>query len=249
MNRLILKYPYPITAVILLIFAWVVAQRLARGVEAIIPLAVAAVVVWPLGTLVFVYLWPRITVGGFKRAILSRGFGAGPIPVNTLYAVPERPSDSASSGGLMAVGTDDLVYIGGWLDLEAGPRVLHVPGMAGRYYSLQFTDPVSGSNFAYVGKRTTGTDAGDFLVCERAWPRSVPDGMTRIDVPHRSALVIGRVFAADDDDRHVAYALAKQIQLTAARRPAVNAHDDERPATSRRPRDPIAVDRVKSMPG
>jgi hypothetical protein len=214
MNRLILKHPYPIAAVILLIFAWVVAQRLARGVEAIIPLAAAAVVVWLLGTLVFVYLWPRITVGGFKRAILNRGFGAGPIPINTLYAVAERPSESASSGSLMAVGTDDLVYIGGWLDVQAGPRVLHVPEMNGRYYSLQFTDPESGSNFAYVGKRTTGTEAGEFLVCERAWTGSVPDGITRIDVPHRSALVIGRVFAADDDDRRAAYALAKQIQVT-----------------------------------
>jgi hypothetical protein len=215
MNRLILKYPYPITAVILLIFAWVVIQRLARGVDAIIPLALAAVIVWPLGTFVFVYLWPRITVGGFKRAILKRGFGAGPIPINTLYAVPERPSESASSGSLMATGTDDLLYIGGWLDAQAGPRVLHVPEMNGRYYSLQFTDPESGSNFAYVGKRTTGTDAGEFLVCERTWTGSVPDGMSRIDVPHRSALVIGRVFAADDDDRRGAYALAKQIQLTA----------------------------------
>ena len=214
MNRLILKYPYPIAAVILLIFAWVVIQRLARGVDAIIPLALAAAIVWPLGTFVFVYLWPRITVGGFKRAILNRGFGAGPIPINTLYAVPERPSESASSSSLMAVGTDDLLYIGGWLDAQAGPRVLHVPEMNGRYYSLQFTDPESGSNFAYVGKRTTGTEAGEFLVCERTWTGSVPDGMTRIDVPHRSALVIGRVFAADDDDRRAAYALAKQIQLT-----------------------------------
>jgi hypothetical protein len=214
MNRLILRYPYPITAVILLLFAWVVAQRLARGVDAVIPLALAAVIVWPLGTFVFVYLWPRITVGGFKRAILNRGLGDGPIPLNTLYAMPERPSDSAASGGLMATGTDDLVYIGGWLDVAAGARVLHVPEMNGRYYSLQFTDPASGSNFAYVGKRTTGTGAGDFLICERTWTGSVPDAMTRIDVPHRSALVIGRVFAADDDDRRAAHALAKQIQLT-----------------------------------
>ncbi len=190
------------------------AQRLARGVEAIIPLAVAAVIVWLLGTVVFVYLWPQITVGGFKRAIVKRGFGGGPIPINTLYAVPDRSSQSASRGSLMAVGTDDLVYVGGWLDLEAGPRVLHVPEMAGRYYSVQFTDPTSGANVAYVGKRTTGTDAGDFLICEPKWTGSVPAGMTRIEVPHRSALVIGRVFAADDDDRHVAYALAKQIQLT-----------------------------------
>jgi hypothetical protein len=213
-NRLILKYPYPITAVILLIFAWVVAQRLARGVEAIIPLAVAAVVVWLLGTFVFIYFWPQITVGGFKRAIVKRGFGSGPVPINTLYAVPDRSSQSASRGSLMAVGTDDVVYVGGWLDLEAGPRVLHVPEMAGRYYSVQFTDPTSGANFAYVGKRVTGTAAGDFLLCEPKWTLSAPAGMTRIEVPHRSALVIGRVFAADDDDRHVAYALAKEIQLT-----------------------------------
>ncbi len=214
MNRQILKYPYPITAIILLIFAWVVAQRLARGVEAIIPLAVAAVVVWLLGAFVFIYFWPQITVGGFKRAIVKRGFGGGPIPINTLYAVPDRSSQSASRGSLMAVGTDDVVYVGGWLDLEAGPRVLRVPEMAGRYYSVQFTDPSSGANIAYVGKRTTGTGAGDFLLCERKWTGSAPGGMTRIEVPHHSALVIGRVFAADDDDRHVAYALAKQIQLT-----------------------------------
>jgi hypothetical protein len=166
-NRLFLRYPYPIAAVILLIFAWVVAQRLSRGVDAIIPLAVAAVIVWLVGTFVFIYLWPQITVGGFKRAIARRGLGGGPIPINTLYAVPDRSSQSASAGSLMAVGTDDVVYVGGWLDLEAGPRVLHVPAMAGRYYSVQFTDPTSGANVAYVGKRTTGTDAGDFLLCER----------------------------------------------------------------------------------
>lgn len=214
MNRLILKYPYPITAVILLIFALVVIQRLSRGVEAIIPLALAALTVWALGTFVFVYLWPRITIGGFKRAILNRGFGAGPIPINSLYAVPQRPFESAASGSLIAAGTDDLVYIGGWLDARAGPLVLRVPEMNGRYYSLQFTDPESGSNFAYVGKRTTGTDAGAFLVCQRTWTGNLPDGMTRIEVPHRSALVIGRVFAADDDDRRAAYGLAKRIQLT-----------------------------------
>ncbi|HEV8401445.1 MAG TPA: DUF1254 domain-containing protein, partial [Candidatus Limnocylindrales bacterium] len=212
MNRLILRYPYPITAVILLIFAWVVGQRLARGAEAIIPLVVAAVIVWVVGVVAFIYLWPRITIGGFKRAIVKRGFGGGPIPVNTLYAVPERSSASASLGSLMAVGTDDVVYIGGWLDLAAGPRVLHVPQMAGRYYSLQFTDPMTGANVAYVGKRTTGTDAGDFLLCERTWTGSPPGDMARVEIPHRSALVIGRVFAADDADRQVAYALAKQIQ-------------------------------------
>ena len=213
MNRVILKYSYPITAVILVVFAWVVYRRLAGGVDAIIPLAVAAAVVWVFGSFAFIYFWPRITVGGFKRAILNSGFGGGPIPVNTLYAVPERSSQSASTSSVMGTGTDDVLYLGGWLEVKAGPRVLHVPEMDGRYYSVQFTDPISGANFAYVGKRTTGTADRDFLLCEPGWKGDVPTGMTRIDVPHRSALLIGRVFAADEGDRLAAYALAKQIQL------------------------------------
>ena len=212
MNRLILKYGYPVTAVILLVFAWVVYRRLAGGVAAIIPLAVAAIAVWLLGSLAFIYFWPRITVGGFKRAILKRGFGGGPIPLNTLYAVLDRSSQSASSS-VMGTGTDDVLYVGGWLDVHAGPRVLHVPEMNGRYYSMQFTDPTSGANFAYVGKRATGTAAGDFILCEPGWKGDSPGRMTRIDVPHGSALLIGRVFAANEDDRQAAYSLAKQIQL------------------------------------
>ncbi|HEY2599729.1 MAG TPA: DUF1254 domain-containing protein [Candidatus Dormibacteraeota bacterium] len=213
MNRLILKYGYPITAVILLVFAWVVYRRLAGGVDAIISLAVAAIVVWVLGSLAFIYYWPRITVSGFKRAILRSGFGGGPIPVNTLYAVLDRSSQSASTSSLMGTGTDDLLYIAGWLDVNAGPRVLHTPEMGGRYYSVQFTDPTSGANFAYVGKRATGTAAGDFLLCTPGWKGDMPTGVTRIDVPHGSALLVGRVFAADGDDRLAAYAVAKQIQL------------------------------------
>jgi hypothetical protein len=211
-NRRILQYGTPLTAVILLVFAWVVYRRLAGGLDAIIPLAAAAVIVWLPGTFVLTYLWPRITVGGFKRA-LDRGFGGGPIPVNTLYAVEASPSASASSGNLMAVGTDDVLYVVGWIDLKAGARVLHVPEMAGRYYCVQLTDPTSGTNFAYVGKRSTGTGPGAFLLCEPGWHGDAPDGMTKIDLPHRSALVIGRVFVADERDRPVAYALAKQIRL------------------------------------
>jgi hypothetical protein len=215
MNRLILKYAAPVTIVILAIFAWVIYRRIADGgLEAIYLLAAIAVAVWVLGTFTFIYFWPRITVGGFKRIFGRRGLGGGPIPVNTIYAVPESPSESASAGSVIATGTDDVLYFGGWLDIKTGPRVLHVPEMDERYYSVQFTDPSSGANFAYVGKRTTGTAPGDFLLCEPTWGGDMPAGMTRITVPHRAALLIGRVFVASEDDRPAAYALAKQIRLT-----------------------------------
>lgn len=214
MNRVILKYGTPITVVILLIFAWVIASRLAHGVDAIVTLAVAAVIVWVLGTVAFILFWPRITINGFKRAFVKRGFGGGPIPVNTLYAEPARSSASSSAGSVMATGTDDLLYIGGWLDVKESPLVLHVPASAGRYYSLQFTDPPTGANFAYVGTRATGTDAADILLCPPEWPGHVPERMTRIVIPHGSALVVGRVFAADDDDRAAAHSFAQQIRLS-----------------------------------
>ena len=215
MNRLILKHGTPVTTVILALFAWVIYRKVSDGgIDAIVPLAATAVVVWVLGAFLFIYFWPRITVGGFKRIIVKRGLGSGPIPVNTLYAVPESPSQSASTGSVMATGTDDLLYLAGWLDVKAAPRVLHVPDMDDRYYSVQFTDPTSGANFAYVGKRTTGTAAGDFLLCQPHWSGGGPDGMTRIGIPHGTALLIGRVFVADDDDHLAAYALATQIQLT-----------------------------------
>jgi hypothetical protein len=215
MNRLILKHSTPVTIVILAVFAWVIYRRVADGgVDAIILLAATAVAMWVLGAFVFIYFWPRITVSGFKRIFVKRGLGGGPIPVNTVYAVPQSPSESASSGSVIATGTDDVLYLGGWLDVEAGPRVLDVPEMDDRYYSVQFTDPTSGANFAYVGTRTTGTAAGHFLLCKPKWDGDTPEGMTRIDIPHRAALLIGRVFVANDDDRGAASALAKQIQLT-----------------------------------
>jgi hypothetical protein len=89
--------------------------------------------------------------------------------------------------------------------------------MAGRYYSVQFTDPSDGTNFAYVGKRTTGTEAGDYLMSGPAWQGTVPQGMTQIATPNHAVLVFGRIFVESDSDLPTAYGLAKQIQLTPLR--------------------------------
>ena len=104
------------------------------------------------------------------------------------------------------------------LDLSKGLHMLHVPDMAGHYYSVQFTDPSDGTNFAYVGKRTTGTEAGDYLLSGPGWKGTVSQAMTQIASPHNSVLVFGRVFVESDSDLPTAYGLAKQIQLTELRR-------------------------------
>jgi hypothetical protein len=108
----------------------------------------------------------------------------------------------------------DTLMTAGVLDLSKGPQVLHVPDMAGRYYSVQFTDPSKNINFAYVGKRTTGTQAGDYLITGWGWKGQVPSGMPQIASPNNSVLVFGRVLVESDSDVAAAYDLAKQIQFT-----------------------------------
>jgi hypothetical protein len=178
------------------------------------------VVAWALGTFLFIYFWPHIVLNHFKKAILNQGFGDGPIPVNTLYTEPQTlfaeplASQSASGSNLMTVGVNhDTLLTGGWLDLSKGPLVLHVPDFSGRYYSVQFTDSSDGTDFAYVGTRTTGTQAGDYLITGPGWHGSVPNGMKQISSPNNSVLVIGRVLVYSDSDLPTAYELAKLIQL------------------------------------
>ncbi len=166
------------------------------------------------------YFWPRMMLFVYKRAILVKGFGDGPIPVNTLdtepqklFADPLHAPASASKLATTGVNHDTLLTVG-WLDLSKGAQILHVPDMAGRYYSVQFTDPSKNTNFAYVGKRTTGTSAGDYLISGPGWKGDVPQGVAQISSPNNSVLVIGRVLVESDSDLPTAYALTKQIQLT-----------------------------------
>ena len=60
MNRPILEYGYPITAVILVVFGWVVYRRASGGWSEVGPLAVAAAIVWVFGAAAFIYFWPRL---------------------------------------------------------------------------------------------------------------------------------------------------------------------------------------------
>lgn len=176
-----------------------------------------------VGWFLYISFWPRVLLYVYKRAILGKGFGDGPIPVNTVHTEPQAlfadPLASAPSLATTGVNRDTLIAAG-WLDLSRGPQILHVPDMAGRYYSVQFVDPSNNTNFAYVGKRTTGTDAGDYLIVGPGWKGSMPQGMAQISSPNDSVLVLGRVFVASDSDLPTAYALSTQIQLAPLSAPA-----------------------------
>ena len=188
------------------------------NIQNLLIFAAVAVVVW----CVVIYSWPRLLLSAYKRAMLTKGFGEGPIPINELYTQPQRlfaeplAAQTGSSINPLTVGVNhDTLLTVGWLDLRQEPLVLHVPAMNDRYYSVQFTDPSKNTVFAYVGKRTTGTQAGDYLITGPGWKGQVPGGMKQIASPNNSVIIAGRVLVINDSDLSSAYELSKQIKLTA----------------------------------
>ena len=93
-------------------------------------------------------------------------------------------------------------------DLRAEPLVISVPAIRDRYYSLQFIDMFT-HNFAYVGSRATGSDAGNYLLAGPRWQGIVPDGIKaviRSETDLAFVLYRTQLFGSDD------IAEVKQIQ-------------------------------------
>jgi len=191
------------------------ARARSRWKVPLLTFAVTFLVVWGVGAYAYPYLYTRLIYTGLENAVVKHGISAGSssgIPINTLYTAPTLASPSQSNA-LEGTGNHDTLYTIGWLDLSKGPEVLHVPDMAGRYYSIQLTD-LWGTDFAYVGRRTTGTGAGDYLISGPGWKGALPDGVKQIVSPDNTVLLLGRTLVESDSDLATAYGLAKQIQLT-----------------------------------
>ncbi len=75
---------------------------------------------------------------------------------------------------------NDSPYSWAWFDLRREPVVLRVPKVAeDRYYVVQMFDLFT-FNFAYVGVRKTGFDAGDYLIAPAGWDGEPPEGITDV---------------------------------------------------------------------
>jgi len=98
-------------------------------------------------------------------------------PWNTLNNVARvfTPDDKA-----IQTPNSDTPYSQLGADLRAEPLVLTVPAVeGGRYYSLQFVDMYT-YNFAYVGSRATGNEAGRFLLAGPRWKGDQPKGIKSV---------------------------------------------------------------------
>ena len=108
---------------------------------------------------------------------------------------------------------NDTLYTIAMCDVREGPLVLHVPDTNGRYYVLQFVDAWT-NNFAYVGRRATGTKEAQFLLTTGP-AEAAPDGAQVITVPTGVFSIVGRVQVDGKADLDAVHALQDQFTLTA----------------------------------
>ncbi|MEW6436394.1 MAG: DUF1254 domain-containing protein [Pseudomonadota bacterium] len=160
----------------------------------------------------YVYFYPLLTMDITRKQFTNiepgQAFGKG--PMNMFVSLPAYPP--ANFKGVVRSNFDTL-YSSAWLDLSSEPLVVSAPNTDGRYYLLPMLDMWT-DVFASPGWRTTGTQAGDFLVTPPGWTGSVPAGMTRISAPTPYVWIIGRTETDGPSDYDAVHKIQAGYKIT-----------------------------------
>jgi hypothetical protein len=134
-------------------------------------------------------------VGGFNR---YRHYARGFTPADRDIVTPNN----------------DTPYSWAWFDLRAEPVVLSVPASPERYYVVQLMDLYT-HNFAYVGSRATGPDAGDYLLAGPGWRGEPPPGIQTVLRPETSfALTLTRTAWTGPEELEAVRAMQRRYLIT-----------------------------------
>lgn len=167
-----------------------------------------------LGMLSYVYGYP-IVVMDVTREVLTAAPAANSegtaAPVNQLAKMPHYVSPYFTN--VVRISLNSL-WTTGWLDLEEEPIVLSVPDTKDRYYvfsAMNMWTDVFGS----VGKRTTGTTPGNFLIAGPKWQGTAPaDIKQTYRSSTRYAWLLGQTQANGPDDFAAVNAIQAEYKLT-----------------------------------
>jgi hypothetical protein len=166
----------------------------------------------------------RLDGGDQARRAFSAGVAAylyGVAPLSVGETVKRFPANQVISIGRLvepAVKTVvspnvDTTYTVGQLDLSGGPLVIDVPDTDGRYYVLQLLDAYS-NTFRYIGRRTSGTEAGSYALVPPGFTGDLPGGVKRIESPTPLVWLLGRTLVAGAADLPAVTDLMRGYRVT-----------------------------------
>ncbi len=153
-----------------------------------------------IATEAYLYLYPLVIMDITRKQFTNSPPGKEPGhgPMNMFSNIPTFPPADFKE---VVRPNFDTLYSIAYLDMTKEPVVVSVPDTNGRYYLLPMLDMWT-DVFASPGWRTTGTQAGNFLITPPGWRPDLrerfidefklPAGTQRIDAPTPIAWVIGR---------------------------------------------------------
>lgn len=139
--------------------------------------------------------------------------GGGRFPMQAPYNAFGHARNLAGPEFKFVSPNNDTCYSVAMCDVRGGPLVLHVPGTAGRYYVLQFIDAWS-NNFAYIGRRATGTAEAEYLLVGPGYDVEVPPDMRVVHAPTGIFVIAGRVQVDGEADLPTVRPLQDRFTLT-----------------------------------
>jgi len=160
----------------------------------------------------YIYFYPLVTMDVTRKQLTNKPPGSGSLggPMNTFANADAFPSADFKA---VVRPNFDTLYSSGYLDLTKEPMVVSVPNTGGRYYLLPILDMWS-DVFASPGWRTTGTQAGNFLVTPRGWSGAVPAGFAQIEAPTPYVWIIGRTKTDGPPDYDAVHKIQAGYKIT-----------------------------------
>lgn len=158
------------------------------------------------------YVYGSPMVSGLSTVAAFRRKGLGSLPA-TEFNRFGHAGEVAVAGAEFASADSDIVYSIAQLDLSGGPLKLQVPDTDGAYHVLQFVDAWT-NNFAYLGRRATGTTGQSRLIVPPHWHGTPQPGVRVIECPTTVATIVGRNACDGPADLPRVRGLQQQLTLT-----------------------------------
>ena len=126
----------------------------------------------------FIYGLPIVMFyGALYENAIDRNSGQFKAPLNEIYNIRRSATPEDTS---VITPNADTPYSLAFMDLRAEPMVISVPAVEkSRYYVVQLADG-NIFNYGYMGSRSTGNDAGDYLVTGPDWKGEKPTGVKQV---------------------------------------------------------------------
>ena len=165
-----------------------------------------------IGVDAYLYFYPLVIMDLTRKQStnIEPGKEIGRGPMNMFTNVREYPPGDFKE--VVRVNFDTLYSIA-WLDMTKVPMIVSAPNTDGRYYLLPMLDMWT-DVFASPGWRTTGTQAGNFLITPPGWSGTVPADMTRISAPTPFVWIIGRTRTDGPADYDAVYKIQAGYKVT-----------------------------------